>query len=349
VAYREASEIPAFVVMDWVNGPSLGNAVKSKRIDDWVTILRIGADIADIVRRGHLLPEHVLHRDLRPSNVMLRDFNSSPGHWQVVVLDFDLSWHRGSFEKSIVHGSTLLGYLAPEQIQALKGISTRHTAVDSFGLGMTLFFMVSGRDPVPDEHLHREWNDTIARSVTHRPCTTWRSLPERFMRLIQKATQHNQADRWDMAQIQGELQRMLTAVLSPESVKSAELVAEEIAARCEFASEYIWNDDKCAAIVEKTSGIRLELRGDESKRVIRIFLAWGLPGVRGHEGVGKWIGPAMEAAVAILKKGGWQIEQSEYKYASIRIQGYLGVPEAVSSLGQAADTIERATARLRFD
>ena len=66
VPYRKAFEIPAFVVMDWIDGPDLGVAVASRLVADWDLILRIGSDTANIVRKGHLLPERVLHRDIRP-------------------------------------------------------------------------------------------------------------------------------------------------------------------------------------------------------------------------------------------------------------------------------------------
>lgn len=154
VAYKEASEIPAFVVMDWIDGPNLNQAVKSKQLQDWHTILRIAVSLAETIGCAHHLPERVLHRDLRPSNVILRGFHTNPDSWDIVVLDFDLSWHRGAIEKSVVQGSSIAGYLAPEQLQQMSGVSTRHAAVDSFGIGMTLFFIIAERDPLPAEHCH---------------------------------------------------------------------------------------------------------------------------------------------------------------------------------------------------
>jgi len=349
IAYRDASEIPAFVVMDWVDGPNLKSAMKAGQIKDWDIILRISTNTSSIVRQGHLLPERVLHRDLRPSNIMLKEFYTNPDDWKVVVLDFDLSWYRGSLEKSIIHGSTLLGYLAPEQIQQVRGISTRHTAVDSFGLGMTLFFMCSGRDPIPDEHLHRDWEETVLNATNRVKKCTWYSIPNRFARLILKATQQNQRDRWDMAQIEGELQRLQNAVMNPESVESAELVAEEIAARCRFMDGYSWNDDNTMAKKETASGVVLEVTGDESNRLVRVGLSWGLPGVRGKESVGKWIPQCMDAAVGILKKGGWNIEEAVNKYTLIRIKGFLGVKSIIPSINRIVENIEQATDRLRFD
>ncbi len=348
VFYRDSSEIPTFVTMDWVDGPNLQEAVEAKQINDWAIILRISADIADIVRRGHMLPERVLHRDLRPSNIMLKEFYSSPDDWQVVVLDFDLSWHRGSLEKSVIFGSTLLGYLAPEQIQATQSVSTRHTAVDSFGLGMILYHMCSARHPVPQEHLHQNWKDTVTAATGRVPQCGWYSIPARFARLITTATRNHQKDRWDMPQIQGELRRMIDAFQTPESVESSELVAEELAARCEFLSEYIWDDDRLAAVVEKPSGITLELQSDESHRVIRILLQWGIPGVSGRGPLGKFIIPAMEATKRILKDAGWKIELSETRYASITVKATIAVSKVVQSMSQTVYTINRATDKLRF-
>lgn len=349
VPYIDASEIPAFVVMDWIKGPSLKEAVESKQIEDWSTILRIASSITSIVRRGHVLPERVLHRDLRPSNIMLKDYYADPTNWKVVVLDFDLSWYRGSFEKSIVHGSTLMGYLAPEQIQAKSGVSTRHTAVDSFGLGMTLYFMCSGRNPLPDEHLHPGWDETVTMATNKIQQCTWHSLSNRYSRLIHKATSDNQKDRWDMAQIESELLRLQSAIDNPNSIESSELIAEEIAARCHFMDGYLWDDDKLAAVKETASGINIQIQGDESNGCIRVSLAWGIPGVRGRESLGKYIIPAMEAAESILKGNGWKIDLSENRYASIIIKAHLATKKALASLSTTCNIIERAIDRLRFD
>ncbi len=176
VAYRKASEIPAFVVMDWIEGPSLLEACGAHQVNDWGSILKIGLEVTDVLYRAHTIPERVLHRDLRPSNIMLECFYSKPDDWRVVVLDFDLSWHQGALEQSVIRGA-LAGYLAPEQIQATQGASTRHAAVDSFGVGMTLYFMISGIDPMPAQNQHRDWAELVQKAALNRRRDQWMSLP----------------------------------------------------------------------------------------------------------------------------------------------------------------------------
>ncbi len=252
VAYRDASEIPAFVVMDWVDGPTLAEAHAAHQLGDWTSILRIALEMTDVIRRAHAVPERVLHRDVRPSNIMLDRFYSQPDAWQVVVLDFDLSWHLGALEKSVIH-NTPTGYLAPEQIQKTPGASTRNAAVDSFGVGMTLYFMLTGRDPLPVQHRHPDWETTVLTPAQGLDSQGWQSLPFRYTRLIMKATDEHQAKRWDLSQIRDELQRLHSAFLQPSAVVSAELLAEEVAARSN--RQYVWDDDQVSATMHLPSGL----------------------------------------------------------------------------------------------
>ena len=261
VTYRDSSEIPAFVVMDWVEGPSLEEAVESKNLQEWAAILRTAYHLSDIIRRAHDLPERVLHRDLRPSNVMLKGFYTDSDDWKVVVLDFDLSWHLGADERSVIHGSTRYGYLAPEQIVRLPGVSTRHSGVDSFGLGMMMFFMASGRHPIPAEHRHTTWNEIVRKACSGHALTKWKSLPERFARLILNATRDQQSQRWDIAQIAVELQQLVLAANRPEQVISPEFIAEEVASRAGILEKYIWRPDESCAEHRLPTGLQVRLAG----------------------------------------------------------------------------------------
>ena len=347
VAYQEASEIPAFVVMDWVDGPTLSEARESRQIDDWGSILKIGRQMTDVIRHAHAIPERVLHRDIRPANIMLEGFYSRPDEWRVVVLDFDLSWHQGALEQSVIHGA-LAGYLAPEQIQATPGASTRHAAVDSFGVGMTLYFMIAGKDPLPAQHRHHNWEKTVHEAAWGRGSTSWTSLPYRYARLITKATEDSQAKRWDMSQIKDELERLENAFLNPAKVVSAELLAEEIAAQSDRV--YKWNDDQTTAVVQLVSGAVIRITGNESNRLVVVNLNWSRSGKQEHKQVGKWMAPAADRCVKVMKESGWQIKTKNVRPPqSMVLEATLAVPQAASTLKKQVGVVSTVAKELSFE
>ena len=347
VAYQEASEIPAFVVMDWVDGPTLHQAQEARQIDDWGSILKIGLQMTEIIRRAHAIPERVLHRDIRPSNIMLEGFYIHPDDWRVVMLDFDLSWHQGALEESVVHGA-IFGYLAPEQIKDTPRASTRHSAVDSFGLGMTLYFMITGRDPLPEQHRHYDWEKTVQEAALHRGTTSWVSLPFRFARLIVRATQDNQAKRWDMSQIKDELARLSNAFLCPTKVVSAELLAEEIAARSN--RDHQWNDNLASAVIQLVSGAIIKITGNESDRLLVVHLNWSRTGKQEHKKVGKWLAPAADRCVKVLKAAGWKIRARNIQPSqSMALEGTLEVSLAARTLDTQGNAVSTVAEELAFE
>lgn len=347
VAYHEASEIPAFVVMDWVDGPTLAEAQSARQIDDWTSILKIAREMTDVIRRAHAIPERVLHRDIRPSNIMLSGFHQPTEDWKVVVLDFDLSWHQGALEQSVVHGSAIFGYLAPEQIQPISGSSTRHASVDSFGVGMTLFFIIAGKDPIPSQHRHKDWKNVVQDAADSRE-TSWKSLPYRFTRLILKATEHNQSERWDMAQIKDELERLSGALLSPKKVVSAELLAEEVAARS--VDRYDWNDDLICATVRLPSGLEILITGNESTRHVVVNISWTSSGRQERKHVQKWMGAASDQCVKALHHSGWCIRTHNISpHELVVIVAELAVDVAARSLDAQVKVIRDVITILNFE
>lgn len=265
-----------------------------------------------------------------------------------MVLDFDLSWHRGAYEVSVIHGQTSVGYMAPEQIRRMEGVSTRHASVDSFGLGMTLFFLLSGRDPVSQEHQHRDWQHTLAEAARSYDSPRWKSLPARFARLIENATRHEQASRWDVGQIEAELVRLRDVVLDPASVSSAELVAEEVAARTTFGEVYQWHEDAFAAECALGSGLSVIIRGNETMRAVQLEVKWISSGTEDRKRVGKWLPDKAAQARALLERRGWKIEDSNLGVRNFFLRCQRQAAECAADLDGAKDDIDEVASLLSF-
>jgi serine/threonine protein kinase len=347
VKYHDASEIPAFVVMDWVNGTNLGDARRAGWLNDWERILGVASALVTVLRRAHGLPERVLHRDLRPENVMLKDFYGDFVDWELVVLDFDLSWHKGAQEKSLLYQPSA-GYLAPEQFRRVPGVSTRSAAVDSFGIGMTLLFMCRGDDPLPDEHRNRDFADTVRKDTGRVPSSEWRSAPQRFARLIFRATEDRQSARWDLSQIQTELDRLNHAVRVPDSVDDTELLVEELAARIPAMQGYTWSDDDLTASKALPTGLSFALRADLQRDQIDLRVEWNSRGVEERSSILKYLGPATNKTRDQLRSAGWSDVHANVDGMSVHIDAVTRPQQVTHHLTDFAQKIDTALQNLRF-
>jgi len=345
VPYLDASEIPAFVVMQFIPGLNLRQAVEARMLESWDEILEIACNLTRVIRDAHGLPERVLHRDIRPSNIMLE--TSATGERELVVLDFDLSWHRGAHEASVCQKPGMLGYLAPEQVGLNRNASTRHAAVDSFGTGMTIYFICGAREPEYASQRHATWHDDVATATKSPLGARWRSMDKRIARLIKNCTSDSQMLRWDMTRIYSELERLRTAQHEPSSVVSSELVAEELAAHS--LDGYQWSEDRLRASQTLVSGTKVEIQSDEVGGRVILTLLWNRAGTEDRREVGKWLTRACDQAISILTKHGWKKKTFNADTNTATIVCDIFVSSAVADLARTASGIALAIDKLRFD
>jgi len=125
----------AFIVMPFVPGKTLREAIDGAQPLSAAELRRIVAEIADGLAFLH---EHnVTHRDLTPKNVFLTD------EGKVLILDFGLARMHDRSTLTL-NGQWLgtLAYCAPEQ---LRNETDLHA--DLYGLGATLYDALTGRPP----------------------------------------------------------------------------------------------------------------------------------------------------------------------------------------------------------
>jgi eukaryotic-like serine/threonine-protein kinase len=344
--FIEAAEIPAVVVMEWIEGASLKEVVEAGRLSDWSAVCDTASQITEIILSAHLLPQRVLHRDIRPTNVILEGF------WEdevvrVRVLDFDLSWHPGAVEKSVVWGSALAGYLAPEQMTRRVGVSTQNAAVDAFGIGMTLFFLVSRRNPSPGEHSSKDWQLTVNNAARDLRATSWRSLPRRFARLIIGSTRDAQFERIDVTQISKELRRLSALIVDAKSRVSAEFIAEELAARSAVISNYFWDEARCEAHFDFGTGLTVCVRGDDVAQQVSVKIERHAMATDNRNSLGDAIKRVGHEWQRVLQKGGWGVSLDVGR-GSLAAVGRVSTEQAIAGMEKLFRSIDEAVDRSRF-
>jgi WD40 repeat protein/serine/threonine protein kinase len=131
-----------FYSMKLMEGGNLAGRLAELRGDPKKTA-RLLASIARAVHHAH--QRGILHRDLKPSNILLDD------QGRPYVTDFGLAKRLPETEGADTHPTQpglLVGtpaYMAPEQ--AVPSPSGVTTATDVYGLGATLYFLLTGRPP----------------------------------------------------------------------------------------------------------------------------------------------------------------------------------------------------------
>ncbi|MFE3514891.1 serine/threonine-protein kinase [Streptomyces sp. NPDC059166] len=125
-----------WIVMQYVDGPSLADAVKESGATEPREAARIGLRVLGALRAAHAAG--VLHRDVKPANVLLaRD-------GQVLLTDFGIAAIEG--DSTITRTGELVGsidYLAPERVRG----GDPGPASDLWSLGVTLYTAVEGTSP----------------------------------------------------------------------------------------------------------------------------------------------------------------------------------------------------------
>jgi serine/threonine protein kinase len=138
-----------FYVMKRVRGERFDEFARGSRPRS--ELLRAFLQVCDAVAFAHAAG--VIHRDLKPQNVMLGAFG------EVLVLDWGVAKARHSREVASNHTNSTAagtpGYMAPEQ---LDGAADER--VDVFGLGGILFFTLTRTHPASDAST--EWRDVPA-------------------------------------------------------------------------------------------------------------------------------------------------------------------------------------------
>ena len=342
VAYRAASEIPALVTMDWIDGPNLAEAKTLHYLDQWETILWVAVELCKVIRNAHSLPERVLHRDIRPANIMLKNGWNHPEDWELLVLDFDLSTYHGAEEKSVLAEQSVLGYLAPEQMDRSSSFSSQSALVDSFGIGMTLYFLCGSKEPRANFESSAQF-PSMVKSATRIPDgATWRSIPRRIERLILSATRQQQNHRPDVSQILNECERLQLCLLDPTEPVDADLTCEEIASRTpSLADRYFWDEGSDCAKHETASGIIVELCGSLDGDEISLGIAWSARGTELWASL-RTIPEKIQRAESLLKQGGWQKIERRSGQGDLNIRANLAIIGIQSRLDKASESLESA-------
>ena len=178
-----------YLVMEYLVGQTLDEVMQHTKPMPEDEALRVVSRVCDAL--DYLHKHEVVHRDLKPQNIMLCNDGS------LRIMDFGIA--KAASSKRITFGgfSPTLGtpdYMAPEQVKGQRG----NERTDIYSLGAILYEMVTGRLPFEGQNAYQVMNarlvgDPVA-PRTHNP-----ALRPEVEEIILHAMARNPNDRYQTA------------------------------------------------------------------------------------------------------------------------------------------------------
>jgi serine/threonine-protein kinase len=132
-----------FLVMEYINGPTLKQLIGQRRQLHPRETLEIAAQVCSVLQVAHA--QGFIHRDIKPQNIMLVANNAAAGGGILIKLT-DFGIVRVAEEAGLTNSGIVLGtadYLSPEQARGEKLTASS----DLYSLGVVMFEMLTGRPP----------------------------------------------------------------------------------------------------------------------------------------------------------------------------------------------------------
>ncbi len=184
-----------YIAMELVNGRGLADELRASGPMPAGRVARIGVQLLKALDAAHV--GGVLHRDLKPQNVMVTQKAGRPDI--VKVVDFGIAkitTNDSADQQALTIPGTIFGtpeYMSPEQARG----ETLDARSDLYSAAVVLWHMMLGRSPFRGstvrDTLLKVFSETAPSPMLERPGTL---LPPGFEAVLQKAMAKNRDERW---------------------------------------------------------------------------------------------------------------------------------------------------------
>jgi serine/threonine protein kinase/ankyrin repeat protein len=142
-----------YIVQELAQGQNLAKLVEAGWRTNEKGVRKIAEQVLNILTYLHSLNPPVIHRDIKPHNLIYDD------NGKVSLVDFGAV--QDTYRSTMARGSTVIGtfgYMAPEQFRGQAVPAT-----DLFSLGATILFILTHRSPseLPQERLRYDFRSKI--------------------------------------------------------------------------------------------------------------------------------------------------------------------------------------------
>ncbi len=179
--------------MPYVEGESLRDKLAKEGELPIAQAVRVLRDVVDALSHAH--KHNVVHRDIKPDNVMLSERHALVTDFGVAKAVSAATGAIGLTTEGVALGTP--AYMAPEQAAADPHVDHR---ADIYAVGVIAYELLAGRTPF----IGNTQQELLAAHVTQTPdpVTKYReSVPPVLAELVMKCLEKKAADRWQTAEV----------------------------------------------------------------------------------------------------------------------------------------------------
>lgn len=186
-AFRDPQNQYYYIVMELIDGLNVEQYVRQHGPIPYEEVKDIMVQVLSAMKKVH--EAHIVHRDIKPSNIMICADKS------VRLLDFGVAKDLDATNPlTTIPGSVIgtTGYMSPEQAAGY----TVNWLSDIYSLGCVMYFMLTGHhafNTLPSEF---ETKDAIINEEFPKLTKYIKGIPERYQRILDKATARNMMKRY---------------------------------------------------------------------------------------------------------------------------------------------------------
>ncbi len=198
-----------YMVCEFIKGASLGGVLQKEGRLPWKRAQHIFGQILSALDEAH--SREVVHRDLKPDNIMVMSMRSGEDFCKIV--DFGIALHQVPNEQRLTQHGEIFGtpeYMSPETIKG--GAAT--AASDLYSAGIILYEMITGQLPFTGPAIF----DVLLAHIEKRhvpPTQLAPELPKEIDLVLERALAKNPAERLQSA---AEFKKLLQFSTGPANV-----------------------------------------------------------------------------------------------------------------------------------
>ena len=161
------------IVEEYIQGESMAEHLEKKGTYTLEEVCRFMITVCDVLEHLHNLPQPVIHRDLKPDNILVQE----SGYLKIVDFNTAKQYEDGRVSDTVIIGTRK--YAAPEQF----GFCQSDARTDIYAVGVMMNYLLTKKYPnellyISEKHAKKTMSDIIRKCVEFSPDSRYQTVTD---------------------------------------------------------------------------------------------------------------------------------------------------------------------------